>query len=388
MSGGGSGRALAPERFAERLDGAARLVREGGHAALLVGVGPDLRYLAGYDAMPLERLTLLVVTPGGPPTMVAPRLELVPARLAPAVAAGLVELIGWDETDDPHGLVADLVRGGGGRGSIPVSDQLIALHLLKLQGRLPGVAFVSGSAVMRPLRIVKHRDEIEILRRAAAAADRVVDRIAGGRLIGRTEADVSREVRELLVEEGHQTALFAIVASGPNAASPHHAASDRVIRAGDAIVLDIGGSLDGYASDTTRTLWVTGGDPAHRPDQEFLRLFSILHAAQAEATHAVRPGVAAERIDAVAREIITAGGHGPHFFHRVGHGIGVEAHEDPYLIAGNAEPLVEGMAFSVEPGIYLEGRYGARIEDIVVCGPDGPDPLNRSSRDLRVVDGR
>jgi Xaa-Pro aminopeptidase len=382
------GNALSTERYAERLEGAARLVRERGLAALLVGVGPDMRYLAGYPASPSERLTLLVVLPGRRPTLIAPRLELAPARLSPSVAGGLVELVGWEETEDPHGLAARLVRDGGGSGSVAVSDLLTAMHLLKIQSALPGVPFVSAAAVMKSLRIVKHPDEIEILRRAGAAADRVVDAIAAGKLVGRTEADVSREVYDRLQAEGHQTPTFGIVASGPNSASPHHASADRVIGPGDAIVLDLGGLLDGYGSDTTRTLWVTGGDPAHHPDDEFLRLYAILHAAQVEATHAVRPGVPAERIDAVAREIISAGSHGAHFIHRVGHGIGVEGHEDPYLVAGNGELLAEGMAFSVEPGIYLEGRYGARIEDIVVCGAEGPIILNNSSRELRVVDGR
>ena len=159
--------------------------------------------------------------------------------------------------------------------------------------------------------------------------------IAAGRLVGRTELEVSREVRERLLAEGHELAEFAIVASGPNSASPHHDATERVIRAGEPIVLDIGGSLDGYCSDTTRTLWVTGGDPANGPTPEFRRLFDLLRDAQAEASSAVRPGVACERIDAVARGIITAGGHGPDFFHRVGHGIGLETHEDPYMVAGN-----------------------------------------------------
>ncbi len=375
--------------YGRRLERARALVAERGLAALLVGVGSDLRYLAGYDAIPLERLTMLVVPADGPFTVVAPRLELAPARACPAGRARLVETVGWDETDDPHALVAGLVRSGGpdGRFEVAVSDQLWAAHLLRLQAELHGARFVPGARVTRDLRIVKDADEIALLRLAAHAADRVIDQIAAGPLIGRTEADVSREVRRRLLEAGHSVAEFAIVASGPNAASPHHDATDRTIRAGEPIVLDIGGLLGGYASDTTRTLWVTGGDPARGPDDEFLRLFAILRAAQAEATHAVRPGVPAERIDAVAREIISAGGHGPHFFHRVGHGIGLETHEHPYLVAGNQEVIEEGMAFSVEPGIYLEGRYGARIEDIVVCGPDGPDVLNLSSRELRVVDG-
>ncbi len=198
---------------------------------------------------------------------------------------------------------------------------------------------------------------------------------------------MSREVRERLIAEGHDEAHFAIVGSGPNSASPHHEASDRVIGAGEPIVLDIGGTIGGYGSDITRTLWVTGGDPANGPDERFRHLFGVLHGAQAAATRAVRPGIAPEDIDAAARRPIEAEGYGEAFFHRTGHGIGLEGHEDPYIIAGNREPLRAGMAFSVEPGIYLVGEYGARIEDIVACGPDGPIALNEAPRELYVVDG-
>jgi Xaa-Pro aminopeptidase len=226
-----------------------------------------------------------------------------------------------------------------------------------------------------------------LLTLAAHAADRVVARIAAGPLVGRTESDVAREVREQLVAEGHDEAYFAIVGSGPNSASPHHDASERVIRAGEPIVLDIGGTLGGYGSDITRTLWVTGGDAALGPDERFRHLFNVLYQAQARGTAAVLPGVSCEAVDQAARRVIDDEGYGEAFFHRTGHGIGLEGHEDPYLVAGNDLPLREGMAFSVEPGIYLVGEYGARIEDIVVCGPDGPIVLNEAPRELYVVDG-
>jgi Xaa-Pro aminopeptidase len=268
-----------------------------------------------------------------------------------------------------------------------VSDTLLAMHLLRLQGARPHAGFEVASNVLRGLRMTKDADEIALLTLAAHAADRVVAAIAAGRLVGRTEADVAHEVQDRLIEEGHDLGLFAIVGSGPNSASPHHEASDRVIEAGEPIVLDIGGVLGGYGSDVTRTLWVTGGDPANGPDERFRHLFGVLHSAQAAATAAVAPGVACEAIDATARGIIDAEGYGEAFFHRTGHGIGLEGHEDPYLVAGNALLLGEGMAFSVEPGIYLVGEYGARIEDIVVCGPDGPIVLNEAPHELAVVDG-
>jgi Xaa-Pro aminopeptidase len=336
--------------------------------------------------MPLERLTMLAVVAGQPPILVVPRLE------EPAARAGVraqVEIATWMETDDPHALVAGLVERARGRAAatIAVSDRLWSLHLLRLQAAAPGAGWVSATQVLRELRMVKDADEIELLRLAGAAADRVIEQIASGPLVGRTEADVAREVRERLLAEGHELAEFAIVASGPNSASPHHEASDRVILAGEPIVLDIGGALGGYGSDTTRTLWVTGGDEAKGPDEEFRHLFGVLLTAQQTASAAVRPGVPAEAIDRAARDVIDAEGYGENFFHRTGHGIGLEGHEEPYLVSGNTEALEEGMAFSIEPGIYLPGRYGARIEDIVVCGPDGAIVLNNEPRELRIVAG-
>jgi Xaa-Pro aminopeptidase len=379
---------IPDERYGERMARAGALLGERGIGALLIGVGAELRYLTGYVAMPLERLTMLVLPASGRATLVAPRLEALAAAKAPAIAAGLVDVVSWDETDDAHALVARCLEEVVPPGSrVLVSDRLWAMHVLGLGRVLPEIELGLASQLVRELRMVKDPDEIALLRMAAQAADRVVAQIAGGRLVGRAEIDVSREVRERLLAEGHELAEFAIVASGPNSASPHHDATDRVIQAGEPIVLDIGGTLDGYCSDTTRTLWVTGGDPAKGPTDAFRALFDVLRDAQAEASSAVRPGVPCEQIDAVARGLITAGGHGPHFIHRVGHGIGLETHEDPYLVAGNGEALRAGMAFSVEPGIYLEGRYGARIEDIVVCGTGGPEVLNESNRDLWIVPG-
>ena len=373
---------IPASRFAQRLERAMAATDAAGFAATLVAVGSDMHYLTGYEALPLKRLTVLVVTPGRDPLLIVPRLELAAAE------AGLrtpVEIRTWDETDDPYALA---VAGLPAVGRVAVSDTMLAMHLLRFQAALAAAAvYVPASTVLSELRMVKDADEIALLGAAAHAADRVVATISGGRLIGRTEADVAREVRERLIDEGHDTASFAIVGSGPNSASPHHDASDRVISAGEPIVLDIGGTLGGYGSDVTRTLWVTGGDDTKRPDPRFIELFGMLHQAQAYATMCVLPGVLCETIDGAARGVIEAAGHGPAFFHRTGHGIGLEGHEDPYLVAGNDLPLRAGMAFSVEPGIYYPGEYGARIEDIVVCGEDGPIVLNEVPRELAIVDG-
>jgi Xaa-Pro aminopeptidase len=378
---------IPPSRYRDRLNRALDATAEAGFDAILVGVGPDLRYLTGYEALPLERLTMLVIAPGDDPIrLVVPRLEEPAARVGCRTD---IPIVTWDESESAHAIVASIVhdRAGAGALRIGVSDRLWAFHLLRLQRALAAAGFDSATRALRVLRVTKDAEEIALLQLAAHAADRVVAQVAGGRLVGRTEVDVAHEVRARLIAEGHDEAEFAIVGSGPNSASPHHEPSERVIQAGEPVVLDIGGTLGGYGSDITRTIWVTGGDPANGPDEEFRHLFSVLFAAQEKATKAVRPGVACEAIDAAARDLIEAEGYGEAFFHRTGHGIGLEAHEDPYLVAGNDEPLGEGMAFSVEPGIYLTGRYGARIEDIVVCGPDGPIVLNQAPRDLRVVDG-
>ena len=384
---------IPAERYGERIAVAQTRARDSGVAAILVGVGADLRYLSGYPAMPLERLTMLVIPAVGPASLVAPRLEAAPARACPPAAAGHLAVVTWEEGDDAHALVGSLLGLASDDGQaarprrVAVSDDLPARHLLRLRDRLGEVDLELATPLLAPGRIVKDRDEIELLTLAAHAADRVVAQIAAGPLVGRTEADVSREVRDRLIAEGHETAQFAIVGSGPNSASPHHEASDRVITAGEPIVLDIGGTLDGYGSDITRTLWVTGGDPANGPDERFRHLFNVLHTAQAAATRAVRPGITSDEVDGAARGPIAAEGYGDAFFHRTGHGIGLEGHEEPYIIAGSGEALRPGMAFSVEPGIYLVGTYGARIEDIVVCGPDGPIVLNEAPRELYVVDG-
>ena len=371
-------------RYAARLARATEAVEAAGLDAMLIGVGPDLRYLTGYEAMPLERLTMLVLRRGEPSRLIVPRLELGAAQ---AGVRAPLDMVTWMETEDPHAVA---VAGLSHDAHVAVSDGLAALHLLPIQAALGSGGsgrWSLASRWLRDLRMVKDADEVELLRAAALAADRVVTAISAGRLIGRTEADVAREVRERLVAEGHEAAQFAIVASGPNSASPHHDASERVIAAGEPIVLDIGGTLGGYGSDTTRTLWVTGGDESRGPDDRFRALYDVLQRAHAAATAAVRPGVACEGIDAAARDVIDAAGYGEAFFHRTGHGIGLEGHEDPYMVAGNALPLEPGMAFSIEPGIYLPGVYGARIEDIVVCGDDGPIVLDTVPRDLAIVAG-
>ncbi len=392
---------IAPQRYADRLLAAQERLPQEDASALLVGVGADLRWLTGYNAHELERLTMLVIPTTGRATLIVPRLELPAAMTCAAARADLVDLASWEETDDPFLIVAGRLEAGDSRpeiqlgalggawgrlGGLLVSDRLWAMFLLRLQAALPDAAFGLASTALSPLRQIKDAEEIELLRTAAHAADRVIEKIAHGPLVGRTEADVAHEVRTRLVEEGHDEAAFWTVGSGPNSASPHHEVSDRVISAGEPLVLDIGGFVGGYASDITRTLWVAG-EADIRPPEDFARLYGVLFEAQAAGRAAVRPGLPAQDVDRASRSVIAAAGLGEHFFHRTGHGIGLEVHEDPYLVEGNPAPLSVGNAFSVEPGIYLTDRYGARIEDIVVCTAEGADTLNQAPRELLVVHG-
>jgi Xaa-Pro aminopeptidase len=367
--------AITPLYPADRLDRAASAARGAGLDALLLTPGPDLRYVIGYDAHQLERLTCLAIPAGRPPFLVVPNLELPAALASPAGDLGL-DIIGWDETDDPYALVAARL---GPVGSVGLSDRMWAMMTLRLRDALPGAGQALASVALRALRIRKSAAEIAALRDAGAAIDRVHARVPGWLEPGRTEREVAADICDAIVAEGHARADFAIVASGPNAASPHHGAGDRVLAPGDVVVVDIGGTMpSGYCSDCTRT-YALGAPPP-----EFLAYYQVLLDAQRAACAAVRPGVTAESVDAAAREPIAAAGYGKHFIHRTGHGIGLEVHEDPYIVAGNAELIEPGMAFSIEPGIY-PGAHGARIEDIVVCGEQGVDRLNNGSRDLVVV---
>ncbi|MGH9190743.1 MAG: M24 family metallopeptidase [Acidimicrobiales bacterium] len=342
---------------------------------LLLSVGADLPWLTGYTAMPLERLTMLVLPSNGEATLVVPRLEGPRVQARPE----LFSIEPWDETDDPVAAVAALV---GLRSHLAVSDRTWATFVLALQAVLPGRRWSDASLVTAPLRARKDPDEIAALRRASAAADRVAAQLVGGEigLIGRTEAEVSRDLGERLLAEGHDRVNFAIVGSGPNSASPHHEAGARRIASGEAVVCDFGGTLDGYCSDITRTVF-TGPPPS-----EFRDLYAVLRDAQARAVDAATIGTPCEDVDGVARRLITDGGYGANLVHRTGHGIGMEEHEDPYLVGGNCDPLAPGHAFSVEPGIYVAGTWGARIEDIVVATDSGPDSLNQVPRDLAVVE--
>lgn len=364
--------------YEARLRRAREAAAAAGLDALLITPGPDLRYLTGYDSRLPDRLTCLIVPTSGDPLIVVPELE------APAVAASPLHdadmpVVTWTDAEDPYVRVAAHLPQ---RGVVAVSDSMWAVQALALRAALPGVDQRPSGPVLRALRMRKDAAELAALRAAAAAVDAVLARLPEFLRVGRSEREVGADVRLAMFAAGHESAESIIVASGPNGASPHHELSDRVVQPGDAVVVDLGGALpSGYWSDCTR-MYVVG-----EPEEEFVAAYAVLKQAQEAGCRAVRAGVAMQDVDAAARGIIAASGYGPYFMHRTGHGIGLQLHEEPSIKAGNEEPLVAGMVFSVEPGIYLPGRWGMRLEDIVACTDDGVERFNQGSHDVVVVEG-
>ncbi|HZW45665.1 MAG TPA: Xaa-Pro peptidase family protein [Dermatophilaceae bacterium] len=364
------------ESLGERMAGARRGLAQAGIDALLVTPGADLRYLTGYHALPLERLTCLVLPAKGGPRLVVPALEEPAAHASPISRLG-VQIVPWQEAEDPVALVASLL---GNASTIALDDHMWAEKVLAFRAAIPQAQQVLAGPVLRHLRMRKSTAEIQALRSAGAAIDRVHARMAQWLRIGRTEREVGRDIADAIITEGHERVDFVIVASGPNGASPHAEVTDRVLEAGDTVVVDIGGTTEaGYCSDETRT-YCLGNPPTEVTD-----FYAVLLRAQLAACAHARPGVTAESVDAAARDVIAAAGYGEAFLHRTGHGIGLETHEEPYIVAGNSTVLEPGMAFSIEPGIYLAGRHGARIEDIVVVADDGIERLNLRPRELAVL---
>lgn len=379
---------FSSEVYARRLASAAAGAAAAGLAGLVVTPGYDLRYLIGSRAQTFERLTALVIPATGAqersdsgitnriPTVVLPRMELAALRESAVVDLGLT-VRDWIDGEDPYRLVADSL--GAGPVATAVTDSMPALHLLPLADVL-GVVPVLATGVLAGLRMVKDPAEIEVLRTAGAAIDRVHARVPEFLVPGRTEAEVAADITEAIVAEGHSEAAFVIVGSGPHGADPHHECSDRELQPGDIVVVDIGGPYEpGYNSDCTRTYSL--GEPS----TEIAAQYAVLQRAQAAAVASVRPGVTAAQVDAAARDVLAEAGLAEFFVHRTGHGIGLSVHEEPYIVAGNDLPLAQGMAFSVEPGIYIPGRWGARIEDIVIVTADGASPMNARPHDLAVV---
>ncbi|MEU8331729.1 Xaa-Pro peptidase family protein [Micromonospora sp. NPDC048839] len=357
----------------DRLIAAQRATAAAGLDALLLTPGSDLRYLTGYDAHAGERLTCLVLPAQGEPTLIVPTLERPAAEAAPATGVRIVDHL---DGTDPYPLVVAALDGPP--AAVGLADRMWAEQVLALRAALPGAAQRLAGEVLGELRVRKSPAEVAALAEAGAAIDEVHLRMGQWLRPGRTEAEVAADIAAAIRAAGHVRVDFVIVAAGPNGASPHHGTSDRPIGVGEPVVVDIGGTMaSGYRSDCTRTYVVGGPAPA-----DFLDYYAVLQDAQRAAVAAVRPGITATAADAAARDPIAAAGYGRAFLHRTGHGIGLDGHEEPYLVAGNDRPIEAAMAFSIEPGIYLAGRHGARIEDIVVCTTDGVQRLNTTPTEL------
>ncbi|MEU4563828.1 aminopeptidase P family protein [Actinoplanes sp. NPDC023936] len=361
--------------FTRRMERALSQAAGAGLTGVLVTPGPDLVYFLGYQPTAItERITMLVLDADHDPHLIVPMLERPDAEAAPGATA--VTITDWADGSDPYAATARLLDP---LGRYALSDSAWAMHLLGLQDALRETRYTSITGSLPMLRAVKDAAEVDRLAAAGAAADAAYEQIVGVRFAGRTEHEVGTDLARLLREHGHSQVDFTVVGSGPNGANPHHEMGDRVIREGDMVVLDFGGLKDGYGSDTTRTVHVGEPSAAER------EVFELVKLAQQTAFEAVQPGVACQEIDRVARRVITEGGYGEQFIHRTGHGIGLTTHEPPYLVEGEQLPLVPGMCFSIEPGIYLRGRFGVRIEDIVTVTENAGRRLNGTSHELRIV---
>ncbi len=367
-------KAFTAEDFEARMKRAARAAKEAGLSGVLVTPGPDLLYLTGYRPLITERLTMLVLSADRQPSMIVPILERSDAESAPG--SSKLALSDWSDGSDQYEAAAPMLDP---KGRYAISDAAWAMHLIGLQGRLPDSGYVSMTEALPMLRAVKDADELELLAAAGEAADAAFYDILGVRFSGRTESDVAADLADALKAHGHTEVEFTIVGSGPNGANPHHEFGERVMQEGDMVVLDFGGVKDGYTSDTTRTVHL--GEPS----EEERSVHEIVERAQQAGFDAVRPGVACQEIDRASREVIAEAGYGDRFIHRTGHGIGMTAHEPPYLVEGEELVLEPGMCFSIEPGIYLPNEFGVRIEDIVAVTEDGGRRLNTTPRELAIV---
>lgn len=364
--------------YASRLDKVAQQLRSDGNDVVFITPGADLNYLTGYEALPLERLTALAVCASGDRFMVVPHLEL-PAAQASGVEECGIEIYSWQETQDPFKLLATKTRERTQVNKALVANLMWAEKVYGIADALdlkPGLA----GHLLADLRSIKDEQEIQALQEAGAAIDSVHSQMEKWLHPGRSEREVGRDIAEAILAAGHARVDFVIVGSGPNGASPHHEVSDRVIQSGDPVVVDIGGTMpSGYCSDSTR-MYVVG-----QPPTGYKEKYEALYQAQAAAVAYAKIGVACQAVDGVAREILNDAGLGEFFIHRTGHGIGLETHEDPYIVEGNATVLTHGHAFSIEPGFYLPNQYGARIEDIVICNSDGLINTNNTSRELVIL---
>ena len=365
------------EQPTDRVEKARRLLAEQDYDLLVLFPSSNMLYLSGFYDEAMERMLFFILPREGDPVFLVP--ELYEGQVKEE--SPFPEVRVWKDSEDPKPLLQrTLAELAPGTAKVLVDDGMWASFLLILKEVLPGAEFALSSQIMKPLRMRKTADEVRHLEEAGAIADQAFEEVTRMDIEGMTELALASRIEEVMKKRGADKIAFEpLVASGANGALPHHRAGRRRIERGDAVILDYGCSIRGYCSDITRTI------VCKRASKEIETVHEIVCSAQEKAVQAVRPGVQARVVDRSAREEIAGKGFGERFIHRTGHGIGLEVHEEPYITEGNDLELEEGMAFSVEPGIYLPGKFGVRIEDIVVVTQSGAERMNRCSHSLKVV---
>lgn len=337
----------------------------------LITPGPNLRYLTGYKAKNLERLTCLKITENEKPVLLVPELEKL-AAIDSGLDQNLIDIETWREGSDPYSIYSN-----HSFKNVLIDEKMTADKLLNFQKIYANCNFFNFSSLIKQVRSVKSESEISELKKVGLMIDKVHEYVPTVLKPGFTEIEIAKKIASKILEVGHENVDFVIVASGKNSASPHHEPSNKVIEKNDVVVVDIGGtSYSGYCSDSTRT-YCMGEAPI-----EFKEFYDSLKIAQENACQAVKKDMTGKQLDAISRDKLTEAGLGEFFTHRTGHGIGMETHEEPYIVSTNNEKIVSGNAFSIEPGFYIENKFGARIEDIVVKTDQGFIRCNETSRDL------
>ena len=347
------------------------LMRDDALDAVIVGPSASFRQLMGRSANLTERMVALILT-ADDAVLVVPRLQ------EPLYTHLPITLATWDEHEDPTISACRILSDRNCR-TVGVNKEFWSGFLMRMQRHAQDVTF-RETAALELARAIKTPEEVEALRRAAHRIDTVWERFVNEQpvLTGKTELELRAAINAYMLDAGFSSIAWVDVGAGANGASSLHHGSDYVIRFGDPVVFDFAGVFEGWYADICRV--ASAGPPA----QDYLEAYDILLEAQEAAFQAIRSGVAASAPDEAARSILTAAGFGDAFTHRVGHGIGLDAHEEPYLVRGNTLTLAAGMVMSDEPGIYLPGRWGMRVEDIVALTPDGPVRLNRASRSIAI----
>jgi len=358
--------------FVARIKKIQELMREQSTDYLVLAPSSNLFYLTGLKTTADERLQAFLVPAEGKPVMILPEMY---REVAENLGKNSFELLTWADGTDPVDLLLPLVNKHSAIAAI--DEKMWAGHFLSVRKAFPGYEFIGASALIRQVRMIKDQNEMSLLEKAGRLTDKVMGEVLMVIQPGISEKELAFFVESKLKEYGADELSFKpIIASGPNTSSPHHNTSERKLMLGDLVVLDFGGLFQGYCSDMTRTFSLG------KASEDVKKIYNAVREANEAGFHAVQDGVSCEKVDEAARNVISRAGYAEYFVHRTGHGIGLDIHEDPFIVFGNQETLKTGMTFSIEPGIYLPGQYGVRIEDIVGLTEKGPVRFNNFSREL------